>query len=36
MFAALENFSDSEDIKRTWENIKQNTKTYVKSSLVLH
>jgi hypothetical protein len=35
-FAALENFSDSEDINRTWENIKQNIKTSVKRSLGLH
>jgi len=26
-FAALENFSDSEDINRIWENIKENNKT---------
>ena len=35
-FAALENFRDSEDINRTWDNIKQNIKTYVKMSLGLH
>ena len=35
-FAALENFSDSEDTNRTWENIKQNIKTSVKRSLGLH
>ena len=35
-FAALENISDSEDINRTWENIKQNIKTSVKRSLGLH
>jgi len=26
-FAALENLIDSEDIKKTWKNIKQNIKT---------
>jgi len=29
-FAALENVSDSEDINRAWENIKENIKTSVK------
>jgi hypothetical protein len=35
-FAALENLSDSEDIKMAWENIKDNIKTTVKDSLGLH
>ena len=35
-FAALENLSDSEDINRAWENIKQNIKTSAKESLGLH
>jgi hypothetical protein len=26
-FAALENLSDSEDINRAWENVKENIKT---------
>jgi len=34
-FAVLENLSDSEDIKRTWENIKENFKTSAKGSLGL-
>jgi len=34
--AALENLSDSEDIKRAWENIKENIKTSTKASLGLH
>jgi len=36
MFAALENLSDSEDINRAWENIKENIKTSSKVSLRLH
>ena len=35
-FAALENVSDSKDINRTWENIKENIKTSAKESLGLH
>ena len=35
-FAALKNLHDSEDINRTWENIKQNIKTSTKESLGLH
>ena len=35
-FAALENLSDSEDINRVWENIKENIKTSTKASLGLH
>jgi len=35
-FAASENLDDSEDIKRTWKNIKQNIKTSAKDSLDLH
>jgi len=31
----LENFSDSEDINRTWETFKQNIKTSVRRSLGL-
>jgi len=34
--AALENISDSEDINRAWENIKENIKTLAKESLGLH
>ena len=34
-FAALENLSDSEDINKAWENIKENIKTSVKDSLGL-
>jgi hypothetical protein len=34
--AALENFSDSTDINRAWENIKENLKTSAKESLGLH
>ena len=34
-FAALENLSDGEDIKRAWENIKENIKTSAKESLGL-
>ena len=33
--AALENLSDEEDINMAWENIKENTKTSAKESLVL-
>jgi hypothetical protein len=35
-FAALDIFSDSEDINRIWENIKQSIKISVKMSLGLH
>jgi len=35
-FAALENLSDSEDINRAWENIKENIKTSAIESLGLH
>ena len=35
MFAALENLNDDEDIKRAWENIKENIKTSAKESLGL-
>jgi hypothetical protein len=35
-FAALENLNDSEDINRTWKNIKQNIKTSAKESKSLH
>ena len=35
-FAALENFSDSEDLNRAWENTKENIQTSVKYSLRLH
>ena len=35
-FAALENLSDGKDIKRAWENIKENIKTSAKDSLGLH
>ena len=31
-FAALEDFSDSEDIRRAWENIKENIKDSAKES----
>ena len=34
-FVALENLSDNEDIKRAWENIKENIKTSAKWSLGL-
>ena len=33
--AALENFSDDEDINRAWENIKENIQTSAKESLGL-
>jgi len=32
-FAALENLSDSKDINRTWENIKENVRTTANESL---
>jgi hypothetical protein len=32
-FAALENLSDSEDINRAWENIKENVRTTANKSL---
>jgi len=35
-FAALENLSDSKDINRAWENIKENIKTSAKDSLGLY
>jgi len=35
-FAALENLSDSEDINRAWENIKENIKSAAKDTLDLH
>ena len=35
-FASLENLSDVDDIKRAWENIKENIKTSTKESLGLH
>jgi len=35
-FAALKNLSDDEDIRRPWENIKENIKTSTKDSLGLH
>ena len=35
-FAALENLSDSEDINRAWENIKENIKTSAEESLGLY
>ena len=35
-FAALENLSDSEDINRAWEKIKENIKTSAKESLGLY
>jgi hypothetical protein len=34
-FAVLENLSDSEDINRAWENIKENVKIRAKESLGL-
>ena len=34
-FAVLENLSDSEDIHRAWENVKENIKTSAKESLGL-
>jgi len=35
-FAPLEDFIDSEDIDRAWENIKENIKTSAKESLGLY
>jgi len=35
-FAALENFSDDEDINKAWEHNKENIKTSAKESLGLH
>jgi hypothetical protein len=35
-FAALKNLNVSEDINRTWENIKENTKISAQESLGLH
>jgi hypothetical protein len=35
-FAALENLSDSEDINRAWESIKENIKTSAQESLGLY
>jgi len=35
-FATLENLDDDEDVKRTWENIKENIQTSAKESLGLH
>jgi len=35
-FAALESLSDDKDIRRAWENIKENNKTSAKESLGLH
>jgi len=35
-FAALESISESEDINRAWENIKNNIKTSAKESLCLY
>jgi hypothetical protein len=32
----LENFSDDEDVDRTWENIKENMQASAKESLGLH
>jgi hypothetical protein len=32
----LENLSDSQDINRAWENIKENIKTSAEDSLCLH
>ena len=34
-FAALKHFSDSEDINRVWENIKENIKISAKESIGL-
>ena len=34
-FAALENLSDDEDIKREWENIRENIKTSAENGLDL-
>jgi hypothetical protein len=35
-FAALENLNEDEDVNRTWENIKENTKTSAKESIGMH
>ena len=35
-FAALENFSNGEDINKAWENSRENIKTSAKESLGLH
>jgi hypothetical protein len=35
-FVVLENLSNSEDINRAWENIKENIKSSAKDSLGLH
>jgi len=35
-FASLENLSDSEDINRAWENIKENVKISAKEILGLY
>ena len=35
-FSALENLSDSEDINRAWENVRENIRTPAKESLGLH
>jgi hypothetical protein len=35
-FAALENLSDSKDISRAWQNIKENKKTSAKESIGLY
>jgi len=35
-FAALGNLRDGENIKRAWENFKENTKTSTKGRLGLH
>jgi hypothetical protein len=35
-FAALENFSDSMDMNRAWENIKESSRTSAKDSLALY
>jgi len=35
-FAALENLSDSEDISRAWENIKENIRISAKENLGLY
>jgi len=35
-FAALEDLSDSEDINRAWENVKENIKTWAKESLDMY
>ena len=32
MFAALQNYNDSEDVKRAWKNIKENIKISAKES----